>query len=52
MTSEHPAATSRRMCQYPGCDQPAAPAAGPAGPRSTAKVAATPRLLHGVNAAV
>ena len=32
MTSEHPAATSRRTCQYPGCDQPAAPASGPGRP--------------------
>ena len=44
MTSEHPAATSRRTCQYPGCDQPAAPGLRP---RSAAGVLRGPRRHQG-----
>src|SRR5215469_7783213 len=32
MTSDNTTGTARRTCQYPGCDQPAAPAAGPGRP--------------------
>jgi hypothetical protein len=42
---------TRTTCKYPGCGQPAAPAAGPDGHRSTAPGEATPAYRRGGNAA-